>query len=442
MPCGEGTKFKDTEIGLIPESWEIKSVNSFCSKITSGGTPSRSNPEYWINGTIPWLKTQELNDGNIYDSEERITQKGLENSSAKLFAGNTVLMAMYGATVGKLGILRNEATTNQAFCAMIVDNTIADYRFLFYSLLSRRDKLINLASGAAQQNLNQDIIKDFLLPFPSLPEQNAIAKCLSDLDAKVELNQQMNKTLEAVGAAVFRRWFVDFEFPDGEGKPYRSSGGEMVHNEKLGKEVPKDWKVVEITEVALIVDCLHSKKPRRTETGPVLLQVFNIDKTGYLDLSDPFNVSAEVYKFWTRNIEVKGGDCVITNAGRVGAIAQIPEESQFGIGRNMTAIRPNKISPTYLINYLLSKYGFDEIQKNVDTGTILDSLNVKGIIKIKILMPPQTILDQYENFARPLRKRIEINNNQAFTLSGLRDRLLPRLMSGKIRVPVVKEMEM
>ena len=297
----------------------------------------------------------------------------------------------------------------------------------------------SILGGSAQPGANAKQMGFFSLPVPSISEQEGIAEILSGLDEKIELNQQMNETLEVIGQELFKRWFVDFEFPNQEGKPYKTSGGEMVSNEKLGKEIPKDWQVVDIVEVALIVDCLHSKKPNRTETGPMLLQVFNIDKTGYLDLSDPFNVSEEDYKYWTRNIEVKGGDCIITNAGRVGAIAQVPEGCHFGIGRNITAIRPNKIQPTYLVNYLLSKYGTNEIKNNVDSGTILDSLNVKGIIKIKVLMPPQTILDQYENFARTLRKRIEINNNQVFTISEIRDRLLLKLMLGKIRVPNIQE---
>ncbi|HUW49071.1 MAG TPA: hypothetical protein VMW36_10055 [Patescibacteria group bacterium] len=105
----------------------------------------------------------------------------------------------------------------------------------------------------------------------------------------------------------------------------------------------------------------------------------------------------------------------------------------------MTAIRPFGIPPTYLINYLTSKYGINEIQNNVDTGTILDSLNVKGIIKMKVLLPPKTVLDRYETPARPLRKHIETGNNQKLTLSEIRDCILLKLMSGKIRVPVTNE---
>jgi len=314
-----------------------------------------------------------------------------------------------------------------------------DLGYLFYNLQLSLNLMRSFSQGTSTKFLTMRILNDLEIILPNIEIQREISKILSDLDDKIKTNQRINSSLEAIGQAVFKRWFVDFEFPNQEGKPYKSSGGEMVFNQKLEREIPTDWTAAEITEVGKVVDCLHSKKPHRIAIGPVLLQVFNIDKSGYLDLSDSYNVSEEVYKFWTRNIEVKGGDCVITNVGRVGAVAQIPEGFTYGIGRNMTAIRPIRISPTYLINYLLSEYGVDEIQKNVDSGTILDSLNVKGIIKIKVLIPSKTVLDSYEALARLLRKRIEINNSQRFVLSEMRDKLLPKLMSGKIRVSFTED---
>ena len=423
----------------IPKHWEIGEIENYLELIIDyrGKTPKKSS------AGIRTLSARSVKNGRIdYSQAYFISEKTFEEweTRGKPKPGDVLL-----TTEGPLGEVAQLDTQRVALAQRLIglrgkENEL-DNAYLKYYLISPigKNELLSKASGTTVQGIKQSEFRKIKLIKPPYKEQIAIAGILSNLDAKIQLNQRMNCTLEAVGAAVFKRWFVDFEFPNEEGKPYKSSGGEMVPNEKLGKEIPKDWQVVEITEVVLIVDCLHSKKPHRTETGPLLLQVFNIDKIGYLDLSDPFSVSEEDYKYWTRNIEVKGGDCIITNAGRVGAIAQIPEGCHFGIGRNITAIRPNKISPTYLINYLQSEYGTDEIQKNVDSGTILDSLNVKGIIKIKILMPLQTILNNYDNLARPLRKRIEINNNQTFTLSQIRDRLLPKLMSGKIRVTITKK---
>ncbi len=388
---------------------------------------------------------------------DSLPKRYIENRKleSKQLKADDIIIETAGGTenqpTGRTAIIREalfKKTSLPFVCASFsrflrVKKNLCDPMYLYYYLGNMYKEgqmsVFNVQHTGVSRFQYTDFARSTIIHLPSLFEQNTIAAFLSVLDEKIALNHHLNKTLEAVGQAVFRRWFVDFEFPNEEGKPYKSSGGEIVHNEELGKATPKGWKVVVITEVTEVIDCLHSKKPLRTETGPILLQVFNIGQDGNLDLSDHYNVSEEDYKFWTRNIEVKDGDCVITNAGRVGAVAQIPEGFHFGIGRNMTAIRPIGIPPTYLINYLTSKYGINEIQNNVDTGTILDSLNVKGIIKMRVLLPPRHILDQYENFARPLRKHIEININQTRTLSEIRDGLLPKLMSGKIRVPVPKE---
>ncbi len=450
----EGKKrFKQSEIGPIPEDWELKTLKEICLQekgaVISGPFGSNIGSRFFVEEGIPVIRgnnlttdfTKFVDNGFVFITEEKANE-------LHTWAEQEDLVFTAAGTLGQVAIIPSERKfekyiiSNKQLRARLDKKKVVPL-FAFYWFQSEKMiKFINVRNtGSTIPLINLGVLKSLPLPFPQINEQKAIVELLSVVDSKIELNQQMNRVLEAVGAAVFKHWFVDFEFPNQEGKPYKSSDGEMVSNEKFGKEIPKDWHVVNMTEVALIVDCLHSKKPNRTKTGPLLLQVFNIDKTGYLDLSDPFNVSEEDYKYWTRNIEVRGGDCIITNAGRVGAIAQIPEGFHFGIGRNITAIRPNKISPSYLINYLQSEYGTNEIQKNVDSGTILDSLNVKGIIKIKIVMPLQTILDQYENLARPLRKRIEINNNQTFTLSQIRDRLIPQLMSGKIRVPIESKME-
>jgi type I restriction enzyme M protein len=221
---------------------------------------------------------------------------------------------------------------------------------------------------------------------------------------------------------IFTQWFIKFEFPDGKNKHHRSDKGDLVYSEELERKIPKGWEVIPITKVAKIIDCLHTKKPEPTDTanaGNILLQVYNIGEFGLLDLSNIFTVSDADYKEWTKNILLKEGDCIITNAGLTGAVAQIPHNFNCGIGRNITSIRPTEIKPSYLIEYLLSDYGTHQIKKHLDVGTIFDSLNVKGIKKFKILMPPEDsdIMQQFENIARPLRKIMEKNAYENLVLS-------------------------
>jgi len=193
----KGQPQKETEIGLLPESWDVDNIDNIAD-ITSGGTPSRKVPEYWENGTIPWIKTGEVNYEIIKNSEEKITKKGLENSSAKLFPKGTLLIAMYGQgiTRGKVGILGLDAATNQA-CAAIFpkDRTKILTEFLYYYFQYSYENLRNLGHGANQKNLSANIIKTFNIPIPSITEQEQIIQIFSILRNKIQTANKKKKIL-------------------------------------------------------------------------------------------------------------------------------------------------------------------------------------------------------------------------------------------------------
>ena len=163
-PGHENDKMVGSELGKIPEGWEVKKIKEVYDT-ASGGTPSRKIDENY-GGNINWLKTGELNDNYIIDTEEKITELGLENSSVKIFPENTVIMAMYGATIGKLGITSTEIGTNQACCAFLPKHDTYGFAFIFSHLLQNRSKIIGYSMGAAQQNLSQLLIKEFSFLIP------------------------------------------------------------------------------------------------------------------------------------------------------------------------------------------------------------------------------------------------------------------------------------
>lgn len=175
----------------------------------SGGTPSRKNPEYFT-GVIPWVKTGELNDSIIYNTEERITQNAITHSSAKLFPANSVLIAMYGATIGKTAILGIPATTNQA-CACAVTKTNTNYKFLFYYLRSQKNVFIQKSKGGAQPNISQEIIKGHSIDLPSLQEQFEIVRLLENIvseeDALHTITAQTISTIDALKKSILARAF-------------------------------------------------------------------------------------------------------------------------------------------------------------------------------------------------------------------------------------------
>ena len=166
------------------KGWVITNINKVC--ITkSGGTPSRKNSEYF-GGTIPWIKSGELNDSIITSCEESITKLGLEQSNASLYPKNTILMAMYGATIGKLAILGFSASTNQAICALSHNEKILIDMYLFLFLKSIRNDLIGIGFGGAQKNISQEKIKNILIPIPPLPEQRRIVSKIESIFDKID----------------------------------------------------------------------------------------------------------------------------------------------------------------------------------------------------------------------------------------------------------------
>lgn len=184
------SKFKMTEVGPISEEWEVKRLGDVV-ETSSGGTPSRARPDFF-QGTIKWFTTTELLDNKLYDSLEHISHEALKNSSAKIFPPKTLLMAMYGATIGRLGILQNHASTNQACCAIFCGDTLfSDYAY--YYLYHLRPNIIERGCGAGQPNISQEIVRSLPVVLPPLAEQRRIAKALSDVD---ELISALGKLIE------------------------------------------------------------------------------------------------------------------------------------------------------------------------------------------------------------------------------------------------------
>jgi type I restriction enzyme S subunit len=165
------------------QGWRIAKISDF-AKTTSGGTPSRANPEFYT-GNIPWIKSGDLNDGNVSEATEFITEEALKSSSAKLFPAGTLMIALYGATIGKLGILTIEAATNQAVCGIFVPEGV-ETKYLFYFLLKHRRELIKQGAGGAQPNISQGIIRDIEVPLPPLPEQRRVVARIEELFSRLD----------------------------------------------------------------------------------------------------------------------------------------------------------------------------------------------------------------------------------------------------------------
>ena len=182
---------EDSPLGHIPKGWEVRTIESLCDVITSGGTPARMHMAYWEPGTIPWFKTGELLDGPLIDAEEKISKEGLTNSSCKLWPAGTILFALYASpTVGRFGVLTKPSTANQAAAALIA-KPIYGVPFLMGLLYEARAELQRVAVGAAQQNINQGVLKSHavIAPPPALAKDYSV-KVTPWFDQRIKLAEQ------------------------------------------------------------------------------------------------------------------------------------------------------------------------------------------------------------------------------------------------------------
>lgn len=426
---------------IAPGSWKRLSIKDICQRITSGGTPSRKRVEFYTEGTIGWVKTKELNDNIINRTEECITPLAVKQSSAKLLPENTILLAMYGATVGMLGILGKEMTCNQACCAMLVRSEF-DRDYLFYQLLAHRSQLQGLATGAAQQNLSGQQIKELILPFPDLEEQRAIGSYLRCLDDRITLLRETNKTLESIAQAIFKSWFVDFDpvhakmegrQPEGMDEATATLFPDSFEESELGL-IPRGWSVNPISNVIQTVGGGTPATKNPTYWSPETYHWTSPKDLSGLQapvlLNTERRISAEGLKKISSGLLPKG-TLLMSSRAPIGylALTQIP----LAVNQGYIAILPEGQLTT---NFMLfwCKQNMAEIKGRANGSTFME-ISKKVFRQMPIITPTSAVLDAFENIVHVLLGRITQNEHQIRTLTELRDTLLPRLISGQLRLP-------
>jgi type I restriction enzyme, S subunit len=446
-------------VDILPDDWRVKRLDSFCTKIGTGATP-RGGSEVYLTSRVSHalVRSQHVFDryfdtaGLAFISQEHAQ----ELRNAEVQPGDVLLnITGDGVTFGRSCIVPDRvlpACVNQHVSIIRPDPRECDPGYLLSVLTHPATKgyIESFNSGGSRRAITKAHIESFEIPIPPLAEQKAIAAVLGALDHKIELNRQMNATLEAMARALFQSWFVDFDPVraklDGRQPPNLDPATAALfpssfQDSPIG-HIPTGWEAAELGQIADVIDCLHAKKPERCEQGQLYLQLNNIRDDGLIDVTDSFFVGAEDYQKWISRMEAVAGDCVITNVGRVGAVGQIPEGVKAALGRNITGIRCKAEFPfpTFLIECLVSESMREEIRLKTDSGTILDALNVKSIPKLRFARPSREIGAHFEVLTRPLRRRMEQNISESRTLGTLRDTLLPKLLSGELRVAEMRDL--
>jgi len=369
--------------------WVEQPIEWFCSTVASGGTPSTKRDEYY-GGDIPWLRTQEVTFEPIRDTEIKITERGLSGSAAKWVPENSVIVAMYGASAGRVAINKIPLTTNQACCNLILDKERADYRYVYYALRCRFEALEGLAKGAAQRNLNAGQVKVFRIPAPTLIEQQCIASILSAYDDLIENNRRRIQLLEQSARLLYKEWFVHLRFP----------GHEHV---KITDGVPEGWERKKLGEITSLNYGKALKESDR-EPGPF-----------------PVYGSSGIIGSHVKAL-ISGPVIIVGRKGNVGSVFWSSEDCHpidtvFYIAKN---------NSSFFLYHALQQVTF------ISTDVAVPGLN-RGLAQSHLfLLPEQRIFNLFEEIATLMQMQVDTLSKVIVVLTKARDLLLPRLMNGEV----------
>ena len=394
----------------MPDGWLYTELGKVSENIFSGGTPNTKINQYW-NGSLNWLSSGETGSNFIYSTIKSITQLGVDNSSTRLALKDDVVVATAGQgnTRGQVSFMCIDSYINQSIIAIRGNKNALFNKWLFYNLSHRYKELrfiseSNSVRGSITTKMLSSLIK---LKLPPLPEQRAIAKVLTAFDDKIELLQAQNKTLETMAQTIFKEWFGKYQ---------------------IGDELPEGWRVGEFGE---LFDLTMGLSPKGDS--------YNHDMIGVPLLNGAGDYSGEKLdpkRYTSKPTRInKVGDLVFCIRGTIGKIVFANKE--YCLGRGIAALTPIVSNDKYF-NYIKLSRIINELTRNA-TGSVILGLSKDDISKAELILPARERLDEFSEVVRPLFNKLEINQNQIQSLTKTRDTLLPKLMSGQVRVNNIKQ---
>ncbi|MBQ8819685.1 restriction endonuclease subunit S [Campylobacter sp.] len=410
----------------IPKGWEVKKLGDIAIT-SSGGTPLRTHSEYW-NGNIKWLKISDLNDSLIDNSDEFITEIGLKNSSAKILKKGTLLVAMYGS-IGKLGILNTEATTNQAICAIInKKDKKFEIKFLFYFFMSAKEKMLNESFGGVQKNISQTYLKNLEIPLPNLTEQKAIADKLDDSFAKIE-NAITNLINAKENLKLYKQSVLKSAF-----------NGDLLPNTS-----PTHWEVKKLGEII-------SKEKYSMKRGPfgsALKKEFFVDNgIRVFEQYNPINSDPHWKRYFITKEKFKeleafkasAGDLLISCSGTLGKILELPKNTEIGIiNQALLKIKldQKQILNSFFIHYFNSnKFQNLILEKTIGTA-IKNIASVSELKQLEIPLPNLTeqnlIVAEIDRRFAIVDKTLNLIDKNIQNAKNLKQSILKKAFSGELR---------
>jgi len=417
--------FKETEIGFIPKNWEVRELSSL-GKIITGKTPPTKEKDNF-GPDYPFITPRDMKGQKfILKTERYLSEKGKNSVKNCFLPEGSICVSCIGSDMGKVVMNKRPSITNQQLNSIVVDKINPE--FVYYALLNISTRLKDLAHSTAVPIINKKYFSMTKIALPSnLTEIDNITAILSSLDAKIENNNQMNSTLEAIGQSIFLHWFVNYEFPNENGQPYKSSGGEMVNSE-LG-EIPGGWNVVKASDAIEINPKL--KVDRKSEK--IHVPMTGLSKTSMVITEFQKRKGSSGAKF--QNYDTLFARITpSTEHGKTAFIQFLkPDETAIG-STEFIVLRSRTLNPYYV--YCLARYeNFRKHAINSMTGTSgRQRVQNECFNDYYIAQPDEKTLCKFADLMEPLFNQIHVQSNENQNMAEIRDSILPKLMSGRIRV--------
>ena len=407
--------------------WQVASFGD-CADFQEGYVNPAQSVATYFDGPISWLRAVDLNDGFVTATSRTLSEEGFRSAgkSATMFPAGSLAISKSG-TIGRIGILQHEMCGNRAVINVKPRSDRLDLRFAFYAMLLGRPEIERFAEGSVQKNLYVSALSKFKFLLPPLPEQRTIASVLGALDDKIELNRRMNETLEAMARAIFKDWFVDFGPTRAkmEGRaPYLAPDIWSLFPDRLDDEgKPEGW--IETTVGTEFNLTMGQSPPGETynESGDGL-PFFQ----GRTDFGFRYPVRRKFCSAPTR--VARPDDTLVSVRAPVGDLNMAWEECC--IGRGVAAVRHKRGGRGY------TQYSMQFLQPAIarfeDSGSVFGAINKVQFERLRVISPPPELMDQFEATVQGMDDRIRSNTSESETLAATRDFLLPKLMSGEVRV--------
>jgi len=358
--------------------------------------------------------------GDIFPKIEKYTTK-----TTKLASENSIIFSVR-APVGDVNIAPTELCIGRGVAALESRNN----RFLYYLLKFNKFKYESYSSGTVFSSINKKSLETMIVRIPNEKNQDKIAEILWNLDSKIELNNQIISNLEELASTLFKRWFVEFEFPDENGNPYKSSGGKMVDSE-FG-EVPEGWEATSLSDIANYKNGLAMQKfrPDEDEKSLPVLKIKELNQ-GFTD-SNSDRCSIDI----SDEVKIENGDVVFSWSGTL--LVKIWTGGDAGLNQHLFKVTSNKFPKWYY--YLWTKFYMNKfISIAKDKATTMGHIKRQHLNEAKVLIPSINMLEKFGKVFSPTINMVTEKGIENLELSNLRDSLLPKLLSGEIELPEDEE---